>query len=346
MPVAELLFGHGAVHGLDGAAHQDRKRLFLDLLGEDRIAGLADEVGRALRVRAEAWRGRDVVVFRELTEVYAAGVLAWAGIDCSPEQARRIGHRMAAIVDGFGLTPGAYPRAWTERLRGNAWARRLIRRAAVGSSTAATERPPVPALAGRLDVRTAAVELINIVRPTVAVAWPGTFAALALAEHPRWRPLLREEGDDPVAGVDRSARCRVAFGHEVRRHYPFVPALAGRARRSVEIGGVVVRRGDRLVLDVVGTDHDPKLWAEPDEFRPERFLDGTDLEPDPFDFVPQGGGDPSSGHRCPGEPLTVRLLAATVEVLAEVDYEVVSPASYDRRRIPTLPAGGLIVRVR
>ena len=35
-----------------------------------------------------------------------------------------------------------------------------------------------------LDEQTAAVELLNIVRPAVAVAWFVSFAALALHQHP------------------------------------------------------------------------------------------------------------------------------------------------------------------
>ena len=332
--LADLLFGRGAVHGLDGTTHRARKQLFLDLLAEDQIAGVADQVAAELRARSERWRGREVVLFDELTKAYAAAILDWVGAECSPAEAARLGHRMAAIVDGFGFAPVAYPRAWVERLRGNAWGRQLLRRARERPAGATS---PTGTLAEELGPAAGAVELLNIVRPTVAVAWPGTFAALALAEHPQWRDLLRGERRDGVA------ERRVAFGHEVRRYYPFVPALAGRARRGVEIGGVPLRPGDRLVLDVVGTNHDPALWDEPEVFRPERF---AGVQPDPYDFVPQGGGDPRTGHRCPGEPLTVRLLAATLGVLAEVDYEVVSSGSYDGSRIPTRPAGGLVVAVR
>jgi len=340
--LADLLFGHGAVHGLDGEEHRRRKEMFLEILGQESVDRLAEAVASSLRRRLEAARGREVVVFDELVEAYGVAVLAWAGVDLSPDEARRTAPRLARIVDGFGAAGPAYPRAWAERLRCNAWARRVIAQVRSGTRVPAPGTPLLRIAArGDLDLRVAAVELLNLLRPTVAVAWPGTFAALALSEHPQWRTLLR----DGAEGADdrRLHERRVAFGHEVRRLCPFVPALAGRVRRAGEIDGVPLRPGDRVVLDVVGTDRDPSLWADPEEFRPERF---ADVEPDPFGFVPQGGGDPRRGHRCPGEPLTVRILAETLGVLAEVEYDVLSSPSYDATRIPTLPDRGLVVRLR
>ena len=43
-PLAWLLFGRGAVHGLDGTAHRDRKRLFLDVLDPETFEPLLDDV--------------------------------------------------------------------------------------------------------------------------------------------------------------------------------------------------------------------------------------------------------------------------------------------------------------
>jgi len=330
-PLAALLFGRGAVHGLDGDAHRERKRMFLGLLTADAVDAVAAEVRADLERRASGWQGREVALFDELAEAYGVAMVAWAGIDCPAAEARAVAHRMAAIVDGFGVAPAAYARAWVARLRSNRWARRLVDDVRAGRRGA----PPGTALAtlasSKLPSKVAGVELLNLVRPTVAVAWPATFAALALAEHPEWRERLRDD-----------AGSRVAFAHEVRRVYPFAPALAAKARRSAEAAGTLLGKGQRLVLDIVGTNVDPAAWPDAMTFRPERFA-GRD--PDPFAFVPQGGGDPRTGHRCPGEPLTVRLMAETAGVLATLGYDLVSAPAYDRERIPTRPAGGLVIRV-
>lgn len=335
--LANLLFGRGAVHGLDGHRHAARKQMFLEILSQLRVDDLAATVGHDLERRVERWPGREVCVFDELVEVYGAAAQAWAGVRAPAPAVRQTSRRLAAIVDGFGGSGLAYPRAWAARLRADRWARRLVE--AVRARTLDVRTDSVLALIangpGRhLDSRTAGVELLNILRPTVAVAWPATFLVRDLAMFPQWRPLLR----DGHGAADR----RTAFGHEVRRTCPFVPALAGRARRPAEIDGTRVEAGDLLVLDVPATNHDPHLWREPDEFLPERF---AEREPDPFGFIPQGGGDPANGHRCPGEPLTVRLLSETARVLAGVEYEPAKGTAYDSRRIPTLPASGFPIVV-
>jgi fatty-acid peroxygenase len=74
---------------------------------------------------------------------------------------------------------------------------------------------------------------------------------------------------------------------------------------------------------------------------PARF--GTGM-PNEYEFVPQGGGRPDTGHRCPGEPLAVELLKTTLGTLARYDYDL-APGSreIDHRRIPTAPRGGLVL---
>ena len=68
-PLGWLLFGRGAVHGMDGTAHRDRKRLFLDVLDPDRLDSLIEEVRGALVTRAAGWTGREVDLHRDLVSV-------------------------------------------------------------------------------------------------------------------------------------------------------------------------------------------------------------------------------------------------------------------------------------
>ncbi|WP_435748012.1 cytochrome P450 [Nocardioides sp. SYSU DS0663] len=331
-PLGWLLFGRGAVHGLDGDDHRARKQVMVDVLSADGLAPLVARVGDELAASTASWPGREVSVQSALVSAYGRAVLDWAGLDLPDDRADAAAQRFYRIVDGFGFSGIAYPRAWAARHWSDRWGRSLVRDIRAGRLEVPGDAP-LARLAARadLDDRTAGVEVGNLLRPTVATSWLGVFAAARLAERPDWRERLAEEGAE---------RSRLAFAQEVRRTTPFVPLLAARATRPATVDGVRVRRGNRLVLDVLGIDHDPQRWSEPEEFRPERFLD---LAPGAFDLVPQGGGHPS-GHRCPGESLTLRILEATVRVLAAVPYDVVAGA-VDRSRIPTAPQGGLRVRV-
>lgn len=130
---------------------------------------------------------------------------------------------------------------------------------------------------------------------------------LALEERPDWRDRL-------CYGSDRD---RIAFVHELRRHYPFGPMLAGRARGDQQWSAHELRDGKRVVLNIAATNHDPRLWADPWSFRPERFADAG---PEAFSMVAQGGGDTCNGHRCPGEFATIGVLARRSTELARLNF--------------------------
>ncbi|MEV6781293.1 cytochrome P450 [Streptomyces sp. NPDC051098] len=135
-----------------------------------------------------------------------------------------------------------------------------------------------------------------------------------------------------------------AFANEVRRFYPFVPFVGGLAAGELRWQGVVVPEGSLVLLDVYGRQHDPDVWPDPYAFRPERFL-GRSVASD--ELIPQGGGDAATGHRCPGEDITVALLSCLSTRLADMNY-LVPPQdlSISLRRVPARPSSGFVVSLR
>ncbi|MFC7011516.1 cytochrome P450 [Streptomyces viridiviolaceus] len=334
-PVLDTLFGQGAVHTLDGKSHRARKEFFLPLLAPDGVAGLTEHVTAAWDDAVRTWSERPrVVLFDEAGLVLTRGVCRWAGLPSADADAEPLARDLIAMVDGFAT---AGPRHWRgRRARGRQEARlaRLIEE--VRSGTVAAPADSVLDRVSRhgdtarepLDARTAAVELLNVLRPTAAVSWFVAFAAHALHRWPAHRERLRS-GDDAFA---------TAFAHEVRRFYPFAPFLGGRTVTDLTWHGESVPAGGILLLDVYGQNHDEKLWGDPYAFRPQRFLDRP---PDPDELIPQGGGDPRTGHRCPGERITVGLLEALAIRLARLDHEVPEQdLTIPLGRVPTRPRSG------
>ena len=86
-----------------------------------------------------------------------------------------------------------------------------------------------------LSEHVAAVELLNVIRPTVAVSRYLVFCAHALHEHPEWRERLRENDTylEP-------------FVQEVRRFYPFFPFAAARVKETFHVGAVSASRREHV----------------------------------------------------------------------------------------------------
>lgn len=108
----------------------------------------------------------------------------------------------------------------------------------------------------RLDPRVAAVELINVLRPTVAIDRFIVFAAVALHAHPSWRDRLRHDDE----AVDW-------FVQEVRRAYPFSPFTAARVRRLFDWAGLHFPEGCLPLFDLYGTDHHLRAVVPPRRLR-------------------------------------------------------------------------------
>jgi fatty-acid peroxygenase len=334
-----LLQDFGSVQWLDGEAHRKRKGMLMSLLGpleRQRLVGLATAQWRA---RFAQWPALpSVVVHKAAEEVLCRAVCQWAGIPVSSEEATRRTAEFSAMIDGAG---SAGPRNWRAMLlrrHTERWARALIDAVRAGQVQLPFDSP-LNVIARHRDAdgelinrKHAAVELINLLRPTVAVARFIAYAVLAMHQHPQARERIAA-GDDAWLTM---------FTQEVRRYYPFFPAVGGRASHDFEWHGLHIGKGSWVLLDMYGTDHHPAIWGDPEVFRPERF---ERWESSGFDLIPQGGGDHYSGHRCAGESATVDLVKAAARLFAtEIDYEVpVQDLSINLRRMPTLPASGMVI---
>ncbi|MFI8696622.1 cytochrome P450 [Dietzia maris] len=345
------LFGAGAVHGLDGDAHRIRKNALADLAyDDDRVARFAAVIAEELEEMLATVGRRDwASVYDQTTVTFGRAAFRWADLPVTPREADRRARQMSRLLDTFGR-PATNAIAWLERARLDRWAIGLVRFARGGDG-----RVDPDSVLGRIadlrdehgqrvDDHTAAVELQNLTRPTVAVARFAAFAAIALVEHPDWARRIRE-ATDAHGGLVNVPEA-VAFAQEVRRTYPFVPMLPAVATVDTQFQGCPVNRGQRVFLDLLGTNTDPNHWEDPGTFDPARFLDVADAE-QLGAFVPQGGTGVRTSHRCPGEKIAVTALSAAIAALSRPGVKIsddVEDLTFPWTTMLTRPATGVRFR--
>ncbi|WP_345801421.1 cytochrome P450 [Microbacterium sp. AZCO] len=337
--VLHSLQDEGSVQTLAGGAHRARKALFLEALDGEGEVALTQAFESAWDAASAHRRPGDVErVLESTSETLTRAVLAWLGISATSDDVRARTGEMTAMIDGAGSFAWRNGRGRALRRRSEAWARGVVTRASPTSS-----RPLRIIADAGLDPDTAAVELLNLVRPTVAVARFIAFGALALHRHPEWRePVVR---DDTMLA---------AFCDEVRRTTPLFPIVGGTAARGLEWREARIAPGDWVVLDLFATNRHPREWHEAWRFDPAQQLPETDAAPGELPplpvghpaVVPQGAGPMETGHRCPGEPATRSLLAVAVRRLAEEAWSVPNQdLRVDLSRLPARPgAPGITVR--
>lgn len=330
--VLHSLQDEGSVQTLEGAEHHHRKAMFQSFMGAESMERLAGIFAEEWLTAAGQWGSVDSVVLQdEVAVVLTRTVCRWAGVPLAEHDAvprAREFHAMIRRAGTFGL-PNWVARAG--RLRTEAWARDAVSaaRASGGETILAAIAHHRSRDGELLPVQTAAVELLNVLRPVVAVGRFITFAARELHKHPAWRDRFASGSDE---GLE-------AFVQEVRRFSPFFPVVGGRATRDLQWEGIHLARGDWVMLDLFATNRHPALWSQPERFRPERFLGGL---PDRNTFVPQGGGLAATGHRCPGEDPTIELIAQAVRMLTRsISYSTPDQdLRINLKRMPAQPDSG------
>ncbi len=324
--IRRTLLGDGGIHSLDGDEQRCRKATFLEVLGPPRTAAFRAILERYWNAGIVSWRhDRHVGIFQALCPILCGAACEFAGIPTT-EMSSELCDDLFAMVDSFGAVGPRHWRGRFARQRRERWAADLILNVRRGF-LAPPQFSALQVIArqrdadGRpLDVNVAAVEMLNAIRPIMAVPYFAELAAALLIENPDYRRTL----ENPAF--------LESFVHELRRYCPFTPFLGARTCRNVEWTEYVIPKETLTLLDVYGVHHDERIWRNANAFIPDRFIGRNAFE---SFVVQQGGGDHAIGHRCAGEWITVEALKLIVTRLAALSWRNKSASlSYDLRRIP------------
>ncbi|XP_060078656.1 cytochrome P450 3A8-like [Ylistrum balloti] len=78
--------------------------------------------------------------------------------------------------------------------------------------------------------------------------------------------------------------------NEALRKYPTLGRLSRHCSKSTTIQGVKIPKGAAVVIPIYHIHHNPSIYPDPEDFRPERFSPESGHKVDPMLFLPFGGG--------------------------------------------------------
>jgi cytochrome P450 len=158
--------------------------------------------------------------------------------------------------------------------------------------------------------------------------------------------LLDRLGRDPLLADRYAADPRGELADRVvRETLRLRPPAAGvlrRLRQPMRIRGWDLPAGVNLLVSSVLAHHDPRLFPQPERFRPQRWETGEAAEQGYFPF---GGG----ARRCIGEPLAraeIETVVPAVVATVRLDPLAAEPEPMVQRATVLVPRQSLLVRRR
>lgn len=327
----KTLFGKGGVQGLDGKAHLHRKELFMEFMTPESIQKLEEIFKKNWIKTLPKWeKQKEINLFHEVEKLLFRSSAAWTSVPLRKDEVELRTRQLSQMIDSSGAVGIRHYKGRRARKQAEKWLENIVSDIR-NNKTEAHEDSITYSFAMHQDLngrflpeKVVAVEILNLLRPIVAIARYIVFSVHALHENPHSKEKLETVEDYKN------------FVQEVRRFYPFFPFVAAKVKKSFNWHHVNFKKGRRVLLDLYTTNHDEKKWQNPEEFWPTRF---QDWEGDPFSFIPQGGGDHYHNHRCAGEWITIRLTSAALEILVNKMVYDLPPQdlSISKRRIPAIP---------
>ena len=193
-------------------------------------------------------------------------------------------------------------------------------------------------------------ELCDQIRSLIAAGYDTTSSAAAWLVHglganpaafARLRTQVRDTIGDRAPTIDELRTMPLVDG-VVRETLRLWSPAAFSGRRAVddfELYGYRIPGGSMVMYSPYITHRLPEVWGDPLVFRPERWETG---EPEPFSFVPFGGGY----RKCIGFALaTLELQVLAVRLAQRVDWRLERPGVRGAGIANFAPKGGLPITV-
>lgn len=176
------------------------------------------------------------------------------------------------------------------------------------------------------------VENINVAAIETTL-WSMEWAIAELVNHPRVQSKIREEISKVLKGeavtesnLHELPYLQATVKETLRLHTPIPLLVPHMNLEEAKLGGYTIPKGSKVVVNAWWLANNPSWWNNPEEFRPERFLEeecATDAVAGgkvDFRFVPFGVGRRS----CPGIILALPILGLVIAKLVS-NFEMSAP---------------------
>ncbi|HEX7059534.1 MAG TPA: cytochrome P450 [Solirubrobacterales bacterium] len=355
--VLEPALGPNSVLTLDEAPHMRQRKLLLPPFHGEQIRRYGELIREITLSEMESWPVGEPFALRPHTQRITLAVIMRAVFGVHDE-ARLT--RFEGLIETFSdrvSTVLAFPMLRRDLGRWSPWSRFMRARAALDEfiyeeialrraegQAEDTDRDDVLSLLlaathddgspmSDEELRDELVTVLGAGHETTAtgLAW----AMERLLRAPRVLAKLRES---LAAGEDDYLDATVK---ETLRARPVIVDVARKLTAPVEIGGYALEAGTFVMAAIAALHYREDLFPEPEEFRPERFLEG---KADNYAWIPFGGGV----RRCIGAAFAeyeMRIVLRAILERADLSAPDPKPERVKVRNITLAPGKGALVRL-
>lgn len=338
--IVQSFFGDNSVQTLDENVHQHRKEMLMSVMNPNKIQQLITLIKLHWEKAIIKWEQMEQIIFyEEVQQILCRAACEWVAVPLKEAEVVKRTKELASLFESASSFGPTYLAGRRSRNKLNEWIEENINEIQMGkmnvdtSSILYTFATFYDLNGDLLKKETAAVEVLNLLRPIVAISIYVNFLLLSIHHYPEEKEKLFSSDDHYVN----------MFVQEVRRYYPFFPFIAALVKKDFTWKNLQFKEGSLSLLDIYGTNHDPNLWDNPNLFNPSRFKNRRGSS---FDFIPQGGGDFWLGHRCAGEWATIEMMKVSLKFLVNhMSFEVPKQdLSFSMVSMPSIPHSKIIIK--
>ncbi|KAM1050123.1 hypothetical protein ACFX13_032645 [Malus domestica] len=158
-----------------------------------------------------------------------------------------------------------------------------------------------------------------------------TWALSLLLNSPKTLKKVQEEIDQNIgreravkeSDVDNLVYLQAVIKETLRLYPPGPTLLPHASNEDCVLAGYHIPANTRVLVNVWKIHRDPKVWPDPNEFRPERFFTThsyIDIKGQDFELIPFGSGR----RMCAGIALALRIMPLTLASLLH-GFEIATP---------------------